>query len=160
MKILSVDPGTHTGWAFVDTVVGVAGSFCGGELQVANDDPDGDYRMALDLMELAERKGLGEEGDHFVVEDFILLPASVKGGMNSARSGLSSVRVASSLYALLRTQGWSDDEVYWQQPSVMTVIDSGRLKRAGMWVIGSEHARDAAKHLLIHLRRDVRSWAD
>ena len=121
-----------------------------------SDEPWGDYDMATALVTLQERLGV----DRWVIEDFILLPASVKGGMNSARSGLSSVRVSCALYTVLRTMGWDDEEIYWQQPSVMTVINSERLKNAGMWVVGSEHARDASKHLLIHLRKHVKRWND
>lgn len=157
MRILAVDPGTHTGWAFVDTELGMKESFCGGELLVVGDDPNGDYRMALEVWSLSEELG---GVDRWVIEDFILLPASVRGGMSMDRSGLSSVRVGASLYTFLRTMGWGDEDIYWQMPSVMTVIDSGRLERAGMWVVGSEHARDAAKHLLIHLRKEVRRWND
>ena len=111
--------------------------------------------MAAEVLSLA----VDRQVDRVVIEDFILLPASVKGGMNSGREGLSSVRVGALVYAFVRDY-WPDSEIYWQYPSVMKVIDSDRLKRAGMWVKGSEHARDAAKHLLIHLRKEVRRWAD
>lgn len=156
MKILSIDPGTHTGWAFVDTEAGVAASFVGSELVIDEQTWLAEYELCENVWQEVEFY----EPDRLVVEDFILLPKEVKGGMSSERSGLSSPRVASMLFCMALERGWADADIYWQMPGVMKVITSDRLKNAGMWVVGSEHARDAAKHLLIHLRKHIRRWND
>lgn len=91
------------------------------------------------------------ECDVMVLEDFTLLAPSVRGGWSSDRTGLSSVRVAMAVYALWPFVG-EPPELVWHAPGKMKVIDSGRLKRYGFWIVRSEHARDAAKHLLVYLR--------
>lgn len=46
-------------------------------------------------------------------------------------------------------EGW----LVWQMPSMaMTDVTNERMKRWGAWVSGSEHARDAMRHLLSFLK--------
>ena len=141
MRVLAIDPGTHTGWAYYDTDVGID-SFEGGEIGPKRDLP-GEISMAKEILFMVEKSSI----DVLVVEDFTLLPPSVRGGWSSDRTGLSSVRVAAMLAVL-----FEGDELVWQNPGAMRVITSQRLKNYGFWIVGSEHARDAAKHLLVYLR--------
>lgn len=142
MRVLAVDPGTHTGWAYYDTDEGVS-SFKGGEIGPKRD-VGGELSLAREIYGLIYEWSC----DVLVLEDFTLLAPSVRGGWSSDRTGLSSVRVSAMIYALVD----SLVTVEWAMPGKMAVITSARLRNYGFWVVGSEHARDAAKHLLVYLR--------
>jgi hypothetical protein len=81
-----------------------------------------------------------------VVEDFVLRK------FNASRSLLSPVRITSAFGTLLHNHRLI---VEWcvQSPSDKSVINDERLKELGLWQAGQPHARDACRHLILHLRR-------
>lgn len=80
-----------------------------------------------------------------VIEDFILRERS------QSRDLLAPVRVTSVIEARLEAVGRMA-KVVKQQPGQKAVITSDRLKRAGLWYVGSEHVRDAVRHAVVYLR--------
>lgn len=147
MRVLAIDPGTHVGWAYVDTEEDPE-SFSGGEWGPYRAEPGAEYVAALKVV----REYLDRGADVLVMEDFILLPPSVKGGWSSKREGLSPVRIIAMVEAIFRERDLFP-EIEYQMSSAMSVITSERLKKRGFWVVGTEHGRDAAKHLAVYLRK-------
>jgi hypothetical protein len=144
--VLSFDPGGTTGWGLIgvhpDAVASgdpeirildnvefwAAGQFTGPEWE------QGDAMVSLAAAWPAAR---------IVTEQFVLR-SSVKSSDITALDRMNSVL------------GWAIRPRYYvlQQPSLaMSTITDARLKAAGMWVPGQEHARDALKHALTFLRR-------
>lgn len=68
-------------------------------------------------------------------------------------SGLSSARMGFGLACMLDCLGFSGS-VVWSQPSNMATIGNARLRALGFWVIGSEHCRDAMRHLAVYGRKE------
>lgn len=91
---------------------------------------------------------------HVVVEGFVInrKPGSMK------REGLSPVRIASSLEALLYLNApsgmeWEQEPVYQLAAEAKGFVTDARLRDWGMWHVGKEHARDASRHLITKLAK-------
>jgi len=82
-----------------------------------------------------------------VVEDFVLrMPAK-----SSGRAGLSAARVTACMLTAMSFVDWKGG--IWSQGSGQAAVLSGdRLRSLGLWVAGSEHIRDAVRHLEIWRR--------
>jgi hypothetical protein len=179
MKVVAIDPGTHTGvaWGTWEPVVG----WCkwkgneetfGVEQVNCPDEVEGLKRIWAVIVR--------EQPDVIVIEDFILLPPDAmkkKGGWSSARSGLSPTRIGFGLKVLLSIAHgdfglewtWLAPDgrrylkervaVVWQMPSMMAGVTEAELRRMGLWktptqIPGSKpgdgpHAMDALRHLLV-----------
>lgn len=90
-----------------------------------------------------------EDGEvDLVIEDFILRNRSMD------RSMLSPVRVTSALLGILVHEDVMDRvNLTFQQPSqAKSIATNERLKRWGLWIVGSTHERDAMRHLIVYLR--------
>jgi hypothetical protein len=79
-----------------------------------------------------------------VFEEFVLQP----GHGSDSRSLLDPVRVISACDAL----AYMDGQMRWAQfsfqlPSAKGFATNDRLRRHGLWVRGSEHRRDAVRHI-------------
>lgn len=134
--------------------------------------PDDEYWVAVLMADLVEQCGVKYIG----IEDFILRGGQGgMRGMSSDRDGLSAVRITSCFETVLRERrlvrfngirggteckgtqrvgqrlgSRSGARVWYQQPSVAkSAFTDERLRRAGLWVIGHEHARDAMRHLCV-----------
>jgi hypothetical protein len=85
---------------------------------------------------------------HIVCEDFIL------NRMGSDRALLSPVRLNTGLYNILAS-GDSEVDCDWhlQSPSDKSVVTDEQLKSLDLWFKGQQHARDAARHMVLFLRR-------
>jgi hypothetical protein len=85
----------------------------------------------------------------FVYEDFVLrLPAK-----SSAREGLSPPRITGMVMGLLH--GY--DPIYVpQQPGLAMQVTNDQLRRHGLWVVGSEHARDVNRHAITWVRKALK----
>lgn len=84
---------------------------------------------------------------HLAIEDFTLRM------MSKDRSLLAPVRVTSMLYDRLRMSG-REVSVHLQQSSdAMSSVTDQQLKDLGLWFVGREHSRAAAKHGVLFLRR-------
>lgn len=81
-----------------------------------------------------------------VVEDFVLRRRTM------TRDLLSPVRITAAIYVLLAQHQWPM-RVHLQSASDKSVINDERLRALGLWVPGSTHARDAYRHLALHLRK-------
>lgn len=85
-------------------------------------------------------------GAILVFEDFVM---RLGRGASSKRSLLDPVRVCYACEALT----WQRSGIRWafpvyQQPSMaMNFATNERLRAHGMWVVGSEHRRDAVRHM-------------
>lgn len=149
-RVFAVDPGKRSGWAVA--VVGPSGIRRWSASDVG---PGGDG--------VSERWRSGRRGevgqvdalvamidtfrpDVLVVEDFVLRVARA----SPARSLLSPVRVTSMLEwrfaGELRI-------VKFSAADAKSVITDRRLKSLGFWVSGSNHARDAVRHMLLFVRK-------
>lgn len=95
MKILAVDPGLHTGICLLDTEftqVEVCNRVEEFTWQVEGEGWSSEVRMAERVLELAVEYEVGV----LVMEDFIIYPEG-SGKDNSARSGLSPVRITAMI---------------------------------------------------------------
>lgn len=139
---------------------------------------DQEYWAAYLMADLVELCGV----QHLAIEDFILRGNGSGGrmaGVNSGRDGLSAVRITAQLDAILRSRrliqfygvrGGVENRVgqrgqmrlgkkdgcmlHKQQPgSAKQAFTDDRLRRAGLWIVGHEHARDAMRHLCLLYRR-------
>lgn len=98
---------------------------------------------------------------HIAIENFVLR-RSREGG---ATGDLTSCWVAAAAVAMFHkviavvdekqyTQVAADSEgsIHWQMPSdAKHVANNERLKSYGLWVVGSEHERDAFRHLVLRV---------
>jgi hypothetical protein len=60
---------------------------------------------------------------------------------------LSPVYIIGALEALYPTT-----EIIYQEPKLKPLCDNDRLKKLGLYIPGKEHAMDAVRHGVIHLR--------
>lgn len=91
------------------------------------------------------------EADVLVVEDFTVYAGKAGEVSSGGAVPLAPVRVGSML-ALAAELAVMDVEYQMASMAKTTVTDE-RLKRWGFWTKGSDHARDATRHLLTYLRR-------
>lgn len=84
----------------------------------------------------------------FTMEGFTLRLGT---GASSRRELLDPVRVAEGCATLcLQRNGLPWVELTYQQPSAAkNFATNDRLRRAGLWVKGSEHRRDAVRHMAL-----------
>lgn len=92
---------------------------------------------------------------HVVIESFQLLVHKARGA-GSDPAMLAPVRVTSALIALAHAfegeggERWLFD---YQTPGEKASITPDRLRRMGLWVVGSEHRRDAVRHMVVRVDR-------
>lgn len=82
-----------------------------------------------------------------VIEDFVLRIGT------QSRDLLSPVRITSALWYALYMHGDLKPVVNLKQVSdAKGIVNDDTLKRFGLWFEGKQHARDAARHLVLALR--------
>jgi hypothetical protein len=170
MKVVAIDPGTHTGIAWGEyrrnaEGRGIVASWVKHKFGVEQVNCPDEVEGLLRIWMVLDR----EEPDVLIIEDFVLLPPDAmkkKGGWSSARSGLSPTRLAFGLKLLLYLKGVDEEigwasgvKVVWQMPSMMGGVTEAELRRMGLWktptqIPGSKpgdgpHAMDALRHLLV-----------
>ena len=178
MKVVGVDPGTHTG-CVVWTDEGRKGpkaqygqvleshEFTGTEEDharwslgnvgpyLASDWRSREVLCAMNVYGLC----LEVQPELIVIEDFVL-----RGGRqhSSARAGLSPDRVQAIIHALLLVDAGGEaadrvllnGQVLWLTASMAkTTITDERLKHMGLWIPGKRHARDALRHAITGYRK-------
>lgn len=162
--IFWVDPGTTTGAArgtFVPATswkatLGfglwetweVEGSPAEQAQEIMGEYYDWEAKLLLELGYASERVILG-------VEDFMLRPEKAHGA-GSDEHMLDPLKVIAGMETLaLHTsdERWGEPRVVIerQMPHEKSNITSERLKRMGAWVKGSEHRRDAMRHLIARM---------
>lgn len=83
---------------------------------------------------------------HFVFEDFVLR-------MPAVTTNLTSIWVMASAAT---HHGLTKPEIEYQQPSeAKALATNARLKMWDLWVYGSEHERDANRHLVLKVNKLV-----
>lgn len=88
---------------------------------------------------------------HFlIIEDFNLRgkPGSLD------RTGLSPVRVTSALLGML--YGFPKAVVFQQPEQAKSRWTTPRMKNSGLWVVGSEHKRDATRHAALFVVKKMK----
>ena len=126
MKVLAVDPGRVTGYAY--------GAFSEGHLYFAP------YQQLDDVEEFWDRIDRYKPS-HLVVEDFQFRKGAARGGLDLFPMALIGV---AQLYSIKRNIGLT-----MQQPAQgKGYYTDVMLKRLGLYLRGTEHGRDATRHLL------------
>lgn len=150
MRIMAIDPGSHTGVIMGDTE---SGEFKADEIMGSKALK---WHESEGLVVLIVRKLCKEfQPEVVVIEDFALRPSMV----STSREVLSACRVGFTLAFEIgemypHVPGGLKCDLVWSQPSSMAVMSNDRLHEAGFWVEGSEHCRDAMRHWLIYCRKN------
>lgn len=142
-RLLSVDPGVHTGVnTLVDNVIHAFQLECHGR--------DEEWEVAGWICDQVVLLHI----DALIVEDFVLIPNAPGGG----RDGLSAERLISSLWSV-RRERYLSVPVFTQMPALKDQITDERLARGYGIDYGKgnrtkwRHAADASRHLVQYLRR-------
>jgi hypothetical protein len=158
--ILAIDPGNTTGVGacHIDLKVSRSASFSDGLHMLKNIEVRGPWnRQGAQLAEIANRflftagveHSIPVSRCHIVCENFVLRRL-VEGG---ATGNLTSVWVAASFVGYLNRD---DIEVDWQMPSDGKSVNNELLKMYGIYVVGSEHMRDANRHIAVKVDKLLR----
>lgn len=101
------------------------------------------YAMFVKFNFVANESNIPIPQRHVAVEDFVLR-RRVEGG---ATGNLTSCWVAAAFaYSLQGIHDFSG-KIDWQQPSsAIRLMTDARLRDVGLWIVGSTHKRDAARH--------------
>lgn len=83
---------------------------------------------------------------HVIMENFLADPNRI----GSGATDLSSVWIAGGFACV------QDEEPIWQNPADKGYAKNERLKRWGLWEVGSEHKRDSWRHIAYRLNRLIR----
>jgi hypothetical protein len=136
-RLMAVDPGKMTGWALWDRE---RQKFVAGELGW------------FEFLMVFEQRASSDAGLFVVSESFIITPATVR----KSREHWSLEAIGAMKYILQR-QGLPD--LVLQSPAQGKSFGTDdKLKALDWWIPGKGHAMDAARHLLVHLMKDPRSW--
>lgn len=171
--VFACDPGTTTGLAWgvldftkeADTVFDLVARDRRLTTEVAQRDPgpDGDWRdselaaakvIATRMMDLQFRwmlAGIPYSRHVWIFEDFILYP----GSHSSSRSGLSPVRITSYIQGMLVNISPKLNYVYQSASEAVKFATNERLKKHGLWVVGSEHERFATRHMCVWASKHI-----
>jgi hypothetical protein len=153
MKIASIDPGGITGVVLID--IGkwpIQSMRTAAHLMIKRAIDSGKLKW-MDVKGPEEKQvwelyRLVKNHDVVIYEDYIPR-APIK---TTKRESLSPVRISFGLELLLNKSEKFNGKVVRQQSTQMGVITDERLKRWGLWVVGSKDVRSAMKHLVIYLR--------
>lgn len=141
VRLVSVDPGTHTG--LVVCTVSANSLVVEESVEFVGRGVTGEARVVGQVGEVLRRW----VPDAVLIEDFVLrLPAG-----SSKREGLSACRIGFGVYLGCEPLGFT---VEWTQPSALSVLTNQRLRTMGLWIKGSEHVRDALKHVVLWKRKN------
>jgi hypothetical protein len=157
--VMAVDPGETTG-VFVATVElsGTMAETCKTITRRKAAEVKGDFREQGRLLHEiflswtldCERFGVGAENRHVACEDFVLRRRQ-EGG---ATGNLTSIWVMAAFIGATGRVLLPDEQLTYQQPSsAMTYAKNERLKSWGLWEVGSEHKRDAARHWALRVNK-------
>lgn len=158
MRIVGIDPGTHTGCAWWESWDGWTAG------QASLQSCTFVAKSGLVVEEVSSvvlpvvNWVLEVDPDLVVIEDFTLRgTGSVK---SSKKEGISPARIAAGIVTgLLLGERWRvGGEIAFQQPSEMSALTNERLRGRGVWVpdkggVSSEHRRDAWRHIIVALTK-------
>lgn len=129
MRLVAIDPGRHTGFAFFDDErVEISGMFLD------------DYPNVKHFLEIVE----DYKPDEIVIESFRLAP-------QKATAQFWNEMLTPQLIGIFRFWAWDNNfPVILQPPSVKQAFPDARLKKIGLYV-DVIHTRDAIRHGLYRL---------
>lgn len=150
LTVIGVDPGETTGWAKITIPRdSIFGDEPGAILDFKHGELTGpETAQALTFCRIAKRY----IWPTIALEDFTLRTSV------TSREVLAPVRVGAKIHFCIET-GMAGSVVgfEWQLPSLaMETMPDNRLEKAGLWVEGSAHIRDAARHAMTLIRRAKR----
>ena len=143
--VLALDPGGTTGWF----IIGIHPAAVSG-------DPELKILENVEFWSAGQFTGPEQSQCDEIIE---LIEAWPSARLVSELFTLRSRITSPEIFALERMNAivsWAIRPRYmvFQQPSLaMSTMTDDRLKEAGFWVSGKEHARDAARHALTFLKR-------
>lgn len=155
--LMAIDPGGTTGVAALHVTLGgtVAETLTEGVTLRKAIEVKGYWReQVYELDRLADRfrytanveHAIQLDNVHVIMENFLADPRRIGGGATD----LSSVWIAGGFAAV------QAEEPIWQNPSDKGYAKNERLKRWGLWEVGSEHKRDCWRHIAYRLNRLIR----
>lgn len=160
LHVIGIDPGGTTGWARI--TVPRKCLFGNAPSQVLEWDYGEIYGWEEEqTSKIAELARVTQSMDYLVgpamvIEDWTIMPQNVTTDPES----LSPVRIgAMCRYALYRGEFGDATLTFQNRQIAKDTMTDERLKRAGYWVPGPDHIRDAIKHAITALRRARRSDA-
>jgi len=159
--VMAVDPGTTTGVAagLFHPAADIAG--CLAEAEWEAWEVDGSpAEQAWEIMEeFKDRQtnwnmleSVGFPDIHLVVESFALRLKKAHGAGSNQRM-MDPIRVTSAMHALAlhslngELRSWCHIE-YQLPAEAKRYVTNERMRRWGAWVVGSEHKRDATRHMI------------
>jgi hypothetical protein len=147
LHVIGIDPGETTGWAKItiprDSMFGDAP---GKIVDLKTGELTGpESAQALTMARILKRY----IWPTVALEDFTLRTDV------TSREVLAPVRVAAKIHLCIECgMAGSVIGVEWQLPSLaFETMPDNRLRKAGLWVEGSTHKRDAARHAMTLIRR-------
>lgn len=130
MIVLSVDPGTMTGYAVLDTTEEV---------------PTAD-QAEFKVFQHRVAEQFGDRIDvQLVIERFVLNAGSIRKSREGMHDAIQTIGV---LEFLARENGWPTP-VYQLPADVMRMVDNAALRNLGWYARGKGHANDALRHLAV-----------
>jgi hypothetical protein len=150
LTVIGIDPGETTGWAKIsiprDSMFGDAP----GEIL---DFKHGEFTGP----ETAQAKTFCRIAKRYIWPTIALEDFTLRTSVTS-REVLAPVRVAAKIHLCIELgMAGSVIGVEWQLPAMaFDTMPDNRLRKAGLWVEGGEHERDAARHAMTLIRRAKR----
>lgn len=159
MNLMSIDPGGTTGAAYADVpsrARDVATAFKKGEWETAEfTGPSYEQAATIaDEWEFRLRPVL-------IIESFQLRPSKARGAGSDPKM-LDPVRVTEGILAVLWSRKvnvedlFDEERIVFQTPQEKASVTSDRLRRFGLWIPKSDHKRDAMRHLVVRVSKELR----
>ena len=167
--VIAVDPGRTTGVAagYFDLKPTLKETLRGGTNKKAIEVPGQWLAQSRELHGIVWRfvfranvdHQLPLDNIHLVIEDFVLRRRQAGGATGDLTSIWVAAALCGSLVSPSGSEGsevWPPDpfSVYWQQPSsAKSLATNERLKLWDLYEVGSEHKRDAWRHVALRVNR-------
>lgn len=153
--LLAMDPGgtTGVGAMHVQLKPTVLETFAEGILSHKLVEVRGYWRDQADqLVEIADRfrdnatlDGVHDDNVHVIMENYLPDPRR----MGAGATDLSPVWIGAAFCG-----AWHEEPI-WQNPADKGYAKNDRLRRWGLWVVGSEHLRDVNRHIAFRVNKLV-----
>jgi len=146
--ILAIDPGETIGWALAPSSAITswdASKIERGEIDAKTPRNGWTGRTAGVLAVLVMMKERN-------VETLIVEGWNPRPGATMTAKSVEPIYILSALAFALEQKWWGGEYIV-QMPSEKGVMTNDRLKKAGLWTVGKDHARDATRHLVVYVRK-------
>lgn len=118
------------------------------------------YHSWLHFRYLAKHHyGVEPEYHELVIEDYLIKPTPG----STKREALSPVYISMAFQGIRLGQALAYERhgfgqthiprINWSVPANKSQVEDARLRRAGLWLRGRPHGRDAVRHLMLHAMR-------